>query len=106
MRSLLEHKRKVKPVVIDGETYHVRSWTLGERLKFGQLSRERKEQEYLIACVLRMSVCDTEGNESFTDDDLPALETLQDGDAGQRLANESYEINGIGEGKLDAAKKD
>lgn len=108
MRSLLEHKRKVVPVIVGGETYHVRSWTLGERIRFADLSRANKDkgQAALVACVLRMSVCDNQGNESFTDDDLPALTELQDGTTGQALANASYEVNGLGEGKLESAKKD
>ena len=105
MRSLLEHKRVIRPVVIGDKTYHVRSWNLAERLKFMALNRNRVNETATLAIVLRLSVCDSEGNESFTDEDLPALEQLQDGAAGQRLANESFEINGFGKDAVESAKK-
>lgn len=95
MRSLLEHKRKIKAVVIGEETYHVRSLTLAEWMHFATLTKEHKDDAALqVAVTLRLSVCDADGVPSFTDDDLPALKELDGDETTRTLLRESQALNG------------
>lgn len=106
MRSLLERKRVIKPVQIGDETYYVRSLPLSAILKFSELTKQDKSQANIMASIIRLGVCDADGNEVFTDDDLPALANPEAGAEFMKLSNAALDLSGIGAGKVDEAKKD
>lgn len=106
MRSLLDRKRVIKPVQIGDETCYVRSLPLSAILKFSELTKQDKSQANVMASIIRLGACDADGNEVFTDADLPSLADPEAGAEFMRLANAALDVSGITADKLDAAKKD
>lgn len=98
-------KRKVKPIVIGDETFHVRSWSLRERLTFSGMSRDKKSESELAAFILTTSLCNESGELIYPDPSKLDLDDI-DGEVGQQLFKEALTINGLGENAVESAKKD
>lgn len=106
MRALLDKKRKIQPVEVNGSTYYVRSMSLADRLKLSQLMNGDKSQLHLSACMVRLCACNEDGSECFTDDDIPAIKAAEDATELQKVMSVTFELNGYAKGAVDEAKKD
>jgi len=68
-------RRKIQPVEVGGETFHLRSWSLSDRLTWADMVRSKKPQAEIVTYVLRTSLCDADGKPTLT------TETADDFDA-------------------------
>lgn len=92
-------KRKVFPITLDGETHHIRSWSLADSLGMGAHKTEAGRADYII----RISLCDADGNLLLQPDESAAD---FDKAIGEQIVLESLRVNGFQSGSVESAKKD
>lgn len=94
-------RRKIQPVEVGGETFHLRSWSLSDRLTWAEMVRAKKPQADIVTYVLRTSLCDADGKPTLT------TETADDFDAdlGEALLLKILASNGMGGNAAEDAKK-
>lgn len=100
---LSKFKRKVTPVVVDGETLHIRTWSVGERMEFARATEEKSAT--LAQLALRLSVCDESGKPCYTEADTERLSEV-DGEPAQQIIDAALEANGLKAKRITDAKKD
>ncbi len=99
---LAKFKRKVIAVDVDGETVHVRTWSVGERMEFSRASGEKSGT--LAQLALRLSVCDEAGKPFYTEADTERLAEV-DGVPAEKIIDAALELNGLKSKTLADAKK-
>lgn len=101
--SLFDRKPKVKAVVIDGDTYHVRAGSLSEFFAYQNAANSYPEDQRGVAGVVLAVVyfvCDADGKPLYTLDDFDRLNEV--GLALVPLSNAALDHNSI---DVMAAKK-
>ena len=99
VKERLKAKRIVTPVVIAGDTFHVRALTLGELDSIDARAKEfpddHNRKVAFGTCLAALSVCDENGGKVFDDIADPDVQDIST-DVLRDLVDAAAKVNGLG----------